>query len=160
MAALTQDMIELLAAGVSHQVGACTSAGRPVLCRALAAQPEEGGERIMVILSGESGFEVLAAIRENGRISFNATWPKTHQSLNLIGRDATVNAGGGRFRKLVDERHRSFREQLIPYGFPPDLTSAWYNIPDDDLMVIYFTPLMARNQTPGPGAGNVLALRT
>jgi hypothetical protein len=77
MTKLTQDMIELLSAGVSHQVGGCTSAGRPVLCRALAVQPEEGGDRLVVILSAESGFEVLNAIRENGRISLNLTWPKT-----------------------------------------------------------------------------------
>jgi hypothetical protein len=70
-----------------------------------------------------------------------------------------VSIGGPQYRSLVDERHRAFREQLIPYGYPPALTSAWYNVPDDDLVAIHFTPLMARNQTPGPGAGNVLALR-
>jgi hypothetical protein len=155
---LTQDMIELLAAGVAHQVGACSAQGRPLLCRGLAAEVEENG-KMVVILSGESAFEVLAAIRENGRVSVNVTYPKNFRSLNWAGRDATVARAGSRYRKLVDERHRAFREQLIPYGFLPELTSAWYNVPDDDLMLVRFTPIAARNQTPGPGAGNVIELK-
>ena len=59
--ALTDDMIQLLSAGVAHQVGGCTNAGRPVVCRGLAAQHEAG--RLLVIISAESGFEVLDAIR-------------------------------------------------------------------------------------------------
>jgi hypothetical protein len=31
--ALTDEMIAMLAAGVAHQVGGCTNAGRPVVCR-------------------------------------------------------------------------------------------------------------------------------
>ena len=61
--ALTEDMIQLLASGVAHQVGGCTNAGRPVVCRGLAAQHEAG--RLLVIISSESGFEVLDAIRRD-----------------------------------------------------------------------------------------------
>ncbi len=158
MTTLTQDMIDLLAAGVAHQIGACTASGRPVLCRGLAAQAEDDG-RVAVILSGESGFEVLDAIRETGRVSVNFTLPENYRSLNLAGRDATVSLGGARYRALVDARHRAFREQLRPYGFPPEFTTAWYCAPDEDLMAIHFTPISARNQTPGPGAGNPLELK-
>ena len=38
--ALTSDMVQLLDAGVAHQVAGCTNAGRPVVCRGLAAQLE------------------------------------------------------------------------------------------------------------------------
>jgi hypothetical protein len=156
---LTQDMIDMLAAGVAHQVGGCTGGGRPVVCRGLAAQMEEDG-RLAVILSGESGFEVLAAIRETGRVSVNFTHPGTFQSLNLTGRDAVVVHGGTKYRALVDARHRAFRDQIAPYGFPAAYSTAWYNPPDEDLMAILFTPIIARNQTPGPGAGNALELRS
>ena len=56
--ALTPDMIDLLGAGVGHQVGGCTNAGRPSVCRGLAAQLEPDG-RLVVMLSAQSGFEVL-----------------------------------------------------------------------------------------------------
>jgi hypothetical protein len=158
MAGLTDDMRALLAAGVAHQVGACTAGGRPVICRGLAADVERD-DRVVVILSGISGYEVLDAIRETRRISLNVTLPENYRSLNLKGRDAVVSLGGARYRALVDARHRAFRDQLAPYGFPPDYTTAWYNSPDDDLMAVHFTPLGAWNQTPGPGAGNAVDLK-
>lgn len=156
---LTQDMIDLLAAGVAHQIGACAADGRPVLCRGLAAQVEGDG-RMVVIVSGESAFEVLDAIRETGRVSLNLTLPEDYRSVNLTGRDATVSPGGARYRELVDARHCAFRKQLHIFGFQPEYTSTWYNAPDDDLVAICFTPLGARNQTPGPGAGNAMELKS
>lgn len=155
---LTPDMLQLLAAGVAHQVGACTAQGRPVLCRGLAATLESDG-RVVVIVSGESGFEVLDAIHQTQRISVNFTLPESFRSLNLSGRDALVNPDGARYRELVDARHMAFRAQLAPYGFPTGFTTAWYSAPDADLVAITFTPVSARDQTPGPGAGNALALR-
>lgn len=157
MATLTPDMLELLEAGVAHQVGACTADGRPLLSRGLGAQLENDG-RLTVIVSAESGREVLAAIRETGRVSVNFTLPENYRSLNLIGRDAVVEFGGASFRSLVDERHRTFAEQLARIGFRPEYTQAWHNPPDAELMAVRFTPLSARNQTPGPGAGNVVEL--
>ncbi len=71
-----------------------------------------------------------------------------------------MSPNGATYRALVDARHRAFRDQLEPYGFPPGFTSAWYSAPDADLVAITFTPISARDQTPGPGAGNALALLT
>ena len=93
-------------------------------------------------------------------ISVNFTVPETYRSLNVVGRDAVVSHGGSRYRALVDERHCKFRDQLAPYGFSPEYTTAWYSAPDEDLVAIHFTPLSARNQTPGPGAGNAVELKS
>jgi len=157
MLILTTEMTAFLAAGVAHQVGGCTPQGRPCLCRALAAQVE-ADSRLLVLISGESGFEVLDAIRATRRVAVNFTSPANYRSLHLKGEDAEVSAAGGRYRELLDSRHAAFRANLVPLGFPPEYTSAWYSVPDDDLVAIHFTPLIAFNQTPGPGAGNILAL--
>lgn len=157
--ALTPEMIDLLGAGVGHQVGACTNAGRPSVCRGLAAQLEPDG-RLVVVLSAKSGSEVLAAIKENGRIALNVTLPETYQSMSLLGRDGIVSHGGAEFRALVNDRYLKFRAQLERFGIPPEYTDAWYLAPDEDLMAIRFTPVSARNQTPGPGAGSSLALQS
>jgi hypothetical protein len=156
--ALTQDMVDFLASGVSHQVGGCTNEGRPSLCRGLAAQLEGDG-RLVVILSGESGFEVIAAVRENRRVAVNFTLPETYKSISLLGRDAEVGPGGGGFRELVYDRFVKFRDQLAGHGIPPSYTESWYLRPDEDLMAIRFTPFSARNQTPGPDAGAALPLK-
>lgn len=157
MATLTPDMLELLDAGVAHQVGACSAEGRPVLCRGVGARLESDG-RLVVIVSAESGREVLAAIRQTARVSVNFTLPENYRSLSFVGRDAVVEFGGAQFRELVDERHRTFAAQLARIGFPPEYTQAWHSPPDEELMAIRFTPISARNQTPGPGAGNAIEL--
>jgi hypothetical protein len=157
--ALTQDMVDFLASGVSHQVGGCTNEGRPSLCRGLAAQIEADG-RLVVILSAESGFEVLAAVRENGRVAVNFTLPETYKSISLLGRDAEVSMAGGSFRELVQDRYETFTRQLVSHGVPPSYTESWYLRPDEDLVAIRFTPFSARNQTPGPDAGAALALKS
>jgi hypothetical protein len=154
---LTEEMIEFLTAGVSHQVGGCSNDGRPSLCRGLAAQVEADG-RLVVILSAESGFEVLAAVRENRRVALNLTLPENCKSMSLLGRDAEVSPGG-MFRDLVHDRYLRFRKQLDAHGVPPTYTEAWYLRPDEDLMSIRFTPFSARNQTPGPDAGSALSLK-
>jgi hypothetical protein len=157
--ALTQEMVEFLALGVSHQVGGCTNEGRPSLCRGLAAQIEPDG-RLVVILSGESGYEVLEAVRATGRVAVNFTLPETYKSISLLGRDAEVSPGGGGFRDLVFDRYVKFRKQLEAHGIPPSYTESWYLRPDEDLVAIRFTPFAARNQTPGPDAGAALALKS
>src|SRR5690349_10265764 len=123
--ALTQDMVDFLASGVSHQVGGCTNDGRPSLCRGLAAQIEADG-RLVVILSGESGYEVLDAVRQNGRVAVNFTLPETYKSISLLGRDAVVNLGGGAYRELVRDRCEKFTRQLVAHGIPRTYTEAWY----------------------------------
>lgn len=155
--ALTQELIDLLAAGVAYQVGGCTNEGRPSLCRGLAAALEADG-RLVVILSAEAGFEVIAAVRENGRVALNLTLPENYKSVSLLGRDAIVSHGGAGFRELVHDRFVKFKAQLDVHGIPPAYTEAWYVRPDDDLTAIRFTPFSARNQTPGPDAGSALAL--
>jgi hypothetical protein len=156
---LTKDIIDLLGAGVSHQVGGCTKDGRPSICRGLAAQVEPDG-RLVVILSAESGFEVIDAVRDTGRIALNLTLPENYKSISLLGRDAVVSHGGGVYRELVLDRYHKFRAQLDGHGIPPSYTEAWYLRPDEDLVAIRFTPFSARNQTPGPDAGSALALKT
>ena len=155
--ALTDDMIAFLSAGVAHQVGGCTNAGRPVVCRGMAAQHEAG--RLLVIISSESGFEVLDAVRQNGNIALNLTLPANYRSLSFIGNDAIVRGSGAAWRPLVAARHEAFREQLSHYGFAPEYTNAWYSASDDELVAIRFTPMVARNQTPGPSAGNPIELK-
>ena len=112
-----------------------------------------------MIISSESGFEVLDAIRQNGNIAVNVTLPSNYRSMSFVGNDAIVRGSGAAWRPLVTERHAAFREQLERYGIPPDFTNAWYSASDEQLVAIRFTPTQARNQTPGPGAGSAIELK-
>ncbi len=158
MPTLTSEMLEFIASGVAHQVGACRSDGLPAICRALAAREEADG-RLLVLISGASGYEVLDAIRANGRISLVMVAPQSYRALHLKGRDAVVEPVAPALRPLVEQRRVAFQRQLDIYGFPSAYTHAWYNSEDADLMAIRFTPYGAWTQTPGPGAGATVELR-
>ena len=158
MASLTPDMLEFIASGVAHQVGARSADGMPCICRALAAQEEADG-RVVVLISGESGYEVLDAIRANGLVSLVMVAPESFRALHLKGSDATVESGELHYRPLVEQRRLRFQRQLESHGFPSEYTHAWYSIDGVELMAIRFTPNGAWNQTPGPGAGARVELR-
>jgi hypothetical protein len=76
-----------------------------------------------------------------------------------VGIVALLRGSGAGWLRLVTERHEAFRSQLERYGIPPDFTSAWYSASDEQLVAIRFTPMLARNQTPGPGAGSAIELK-
>lgn len=156
MATLTADMLALLESGTAHQVGACTAEHLPTICRALGVAVDAQG-KVLAILSAESGFEVLAAVRTNARVSVNVTHPGTYKSFNLVGTDADVVPAAA-WRSVVNQRYQAFQRELDHYGFPADYAAAFYGIPDDDLVAIRFTPIIARNQTPGIGAGEQMEL--
>ena len=159
MARLTDDMLTFLASGVAHQVGGCTDAGRPLICRALAAEALADGQ-LRVLISGVQGFELLDAIRANGRVAVCMVAPRDYRALHLKGRDAQVSAADGpRERAMVTERLRAFAEQLAPFGFAPGYSQALYAVPEGALAAITFSPYGAWSQTPGPGAGHALALQ-
>ncbi|MGZ5271006.1 MAG: hypothetical protein ACXWC6_10350 [Ramlibacter sp.] len=157
MSRLTAEMTEFLAQGVAHQLGACDAQGWPHICRGLAADVEPDG-RVVVLLSGASGFELLPAIRASRHVSAVFVKPQTFRALHLKGRDAEVFAAGAAWRPLLERRRAAFDAQLLPFGFSPENTSAWYSVPDAELLGVRFTPYGGWNQTPGPGAGAPVAL--
>lgn len=152
-------MLQFLASGVAHQVGGCTADGRPLICRAVAAEALDDG-RLRVLISGVQGAELLDAIRLNGRVALCLVGPGDYRAIHLKGRDAQVStAEGPRERTLVAERLHEFAAQLAPFGFPPGYAQALYAVPEGALTGITFTPDGAWSQTPGPGAGHALALK-
>ncbi|MFT3734648.1 MAG: hypothetical protein QM776_06460 [Rhodocyclaceae bacterium] len=158
MARLTEDQISFLSKGLAHQIGSVTADGRPCLVRGLGADLCDDG-RVMVLLSAESGFEVLDAIRATGKVALNLTSPANYQSLSLKGVDAVVEHAGAPYRALLLDRQEGFRTNLIPLGFPLEYTDSMYSVPDEQLVMVRFTPMLAWNQTPGPGAGKPVALQ-
>ena len=155
MSTLTPEMIELLAGGVATQVGACEE-GRPLLCRGLGAAVEDDG-RVVILLSGASAFELLPVVARTRRVAVVFAQPQSFRSLHVKGRDAVVGPGAGH-RDLLERCHDAFHAQVAPYGFSREFTNSWYGLPAEDLAAIHFTPIAAWNQTPGPGAGEALAL--
>ena len=74
--------------------------------------------RLVVIISSLSGFEVLDAMRQNGRMAVNVTLPENFSSMSFIGSDAVVSAGGAAFRDAGHGGTRRFASSSIVTAFP------------------------------------------
>ncbi|CAN5198354.1 hypothetical protein BH11PSE10_BH11PSE10_16120 [soil metagenome] len=158
MPTLPREWTDHLAAGVSLRVGSCSRDGRPGICRALAADWLPDG-RLSVFVSGDAGSEVLEAIADTGQVAVVLALPMSSRTLHVKGRDAVVALAGPEHRPLLDTRFNAFAAQLVHFGFDKEaLAKYWYTVREDDLHAISFTIHGAWNQTPGPGAGQVVEL--
>ena len=159
MATLPPEWIAHIAAGVSHRLGSCGRDGRPGICRALAADVLPDG-RMLILVAGGPGADVLQAIRETAQVAAVLGLPTTQRTLHVKGRDASVAAAGPEHEALLVARREAFFEQVEPFGFNRELLmNTWYSVHDGGVMSVTFTVSGAWNQSPGPGAGQPIELR-
>lgn len=147
------------AAGVSIRLGSCSAAGRPGICRALAGDIEPDS-RVLVIVAAQTATEVLQAIGDTGQVSAVFAQPQSNRSLHLKGRDAQVGRFEPAYEAMLRERSDAFFRQVAPFGFTREqLMLTWFGVPADGLRTVRFNIAGAWDQTPGPGAGSVVALQ-
>jgi len=144
--------------GVSHRLGACSRDGQPSICRALAAEVLADGS-VRVLVASDEGAKVLPSIRDTGHVAVTLGEPQTHRTLHLKGRNAAVVPVGAELNALLESRYQAFAAQVVPLGFKVESIHPWYMVPEGMLMSVCFTISGAWNQTPGPGAGQAVALQ-
>jgi hypothetical protein len=151
---LPDEWIEHFPRLTSYRLAACDSAGRPSVCRALAAQLLADG-RVRVLMTGDAGPRVLAAIRATRQVAALMVSPETNRTLHMKGRDAVVERVDAGCDTLLAERRAALVNSLRADGFPADspVIAGWYAPRAGDLYSVTFMPWGAWNQTPGPGAG-------
>lgn len=145
--------------GCSFRIGSASRHGRPAVARALAAQPLPGG-RLEVLVPLDVGAEVLAAVSETGHVSLVASVPTSHRTLHVKGHDARVSTPVPAHEALLASCRDRLVDQVVPFGFTRDMiVGAWFDLTLADLACVQFTVHGAWDQTPGPGAGQPVALQ-
>lgn len=159
MPRLPQEWVDSFPTMTSYRLGACDTAGRPSVCRALAARLEPDGT-VLTLVSRVAGRVVLAAIEATGQVAALMVSPVTNRTLHLKGRDARVEPATPAQAALLESHRAALATSLRADGFLQDspVIANWYGIPVGDLMAVRFTPWGAWNQTPGPGAGEPVEL--
>jgi hypothetical protein len=99
---------------------------------------------------------VLAHVRETGRIAAVFSRPSTHRTLQLKGRDARVEPVPPADLPIVARYRDAFVTELVAIGYAEELIRTLLDFPDDELVMLSFTPQEAYSQTPGPNAGRAL----
>jgi hypothetical protein len=159
MPSLPADWAAHLESGVSNRLGSSHADGRPEICRGLAARQRPDG-RIEVLLNPTTGAELLAAVRATGLVSYVASQPDTNRTLHAKGRDAEVfMASEAEHGALFVRCRDGFMARVEPFGFPRELINGfWFDLAVGTLVGVRFAPIGAWDQTPGPGAGQAIAL--
>lgn len=143
----------LLQRAVSVWVAGRDAALRPQLMKAAACRLSDDRRQVTVFLPRGPSEALLDALQANGQAAIVFSEPSTHCALQLKGRDAhAVPLQPGDLDQV--QRHIELQVvELSGMGWPPDMIRGWLEGLTHDLVAVRFTPEVAFDQTPGPGAG-------
>lgn len=149
----------LMARPVSIIVGSCDAAQRPHVMRAVGSRLSADRRRVSVLMPLDSGAQVLADLRANGRIAVVFTEPSSHLTLQLKGVDAEVlDACAAEDQALAQRYLQGFTEEIGRMGFGAEVAQTLL-ARARGLATISFSVSEAFEQTPGPAAGQPLPAR-
>lgn len=109
--------------------------------------------RITIFASRTASTDVIRDIEDHGIVTVVFCLPGTEETYQIKGHRAQLEALQPGDRNLLIAYRRAFAQQVEPFGFPPDLSTTFFEFPDDDLVAISFEPFALFDQTPGPKAG-------
>jgi hypothetical protein len=158
MARLPEAWAAHLLQGVTLRVGSSTPEGQPELHFGHAAWCLPDG-RIEVLVRSRQGAELLAAVGATGRVAVSAGLPSNCQVLHVKGVDAQVMPARADQMERLAHCFEAWLRQIEAFGSDRrQVTAVFGELTLDRLSCIRFTPLAAWDQTPGPGAGQVIEL--
>lgn len=150
---------EFLNKGVGILLGACDENLVPIAARATGCKVSPDRSMVTVFISAPQAGKMLDCLRMNGAISATFSLPSTHRTIQLKGNDAKIEVLQEGDIGIVEAYRDAFVEQLRMLGYDPVKIRRFVTRPADELIAVSFTPTAAFTQTPGPGAGEPLAVK-
>lgn len=145
---------------VSILVGSCSPDCLPSVARAYGCRVSPDRRAITVFLSVAQAQQVLRDLRAGGGIAVVFSRPRTHETLQLKGACAQIVPLADGDRGVMRAYGRSFSEELGAVGFGGVFQGAIMSGVEDEAVAVSFTPIAAFEQTPGPSAGQPLAVHS
>jgi hypothetical protein len=153
---LTQELAEFCESGVSVVIAASTADGMPIAGRGKACRiTPDGTMRIFLPEPGNTA--LLAAFSAGSPIAVTFSAPRNHRSIQVKGsqvRPVGLDAGD---LDLVARQVKDFENDLVFVNYPLRFSATYTAYHPEEIVAIEFSPKDAFVQTPGPGAGEVLA---
>lgn len=156
---LPDDLMAMIARGVSCIVGSRDEALRPSIMRAVGSQVTADSAGITVYLSRSQSRQLLQDVASTGHLAVVFSEPASHRTVQLKARTATIRAATEADRPTLDRYLASMEHEIGLVGYPVQMARAMLAYRLDDLVALTFTPEMAFDQTPGPRAGSALGER-
>ncbi|MBY4595646.1 hypothetical protein K3217_08875 [bacterium BD-1] len=115
---------------------------------------------MLVLFSGRTAPRVAEAVEETAQVALLITSPRTNRTLHLKGRDAQVAPALPEHMELLRQSGETLAREISEIdGFRGDVfVENWYGVELQDLLAARFTISGAWDQTPGPDAGQPVAL--
>jgi hypothetical protein len=145
---------------VSILVGSCSPDCLPSVARAYGCRVAPDRRSVTVFLSVAQAQQVLRDLRAGGGIAVVFSRPRTHETVQLKGARVQIAPLADGDREVMRAYGRSFSEEVGAVGFAGVFQSAIMSGVEDEAVAVSFTPTAAFEQTPGPSAGQPLAVHS
>jgi hypothetical protein len=141
---------------VAINVASCGAERVPSITRAIGCRVSPDRRTVTVFLSLPRSEQLLRDLRAGGAIAAVFTLPTTHETIQLKGQLATIEALEPDDRAAIRTYAASFIEELKLLGYREPFASAMMSAIEDEAVAVRFAPSAAFLQTPGPNAGQRL----
>ena len=153
---LPDDLLAMMARGVSVIVGSCDARKHPSVMRAVGSQVDTATGAVTVFLSRPHARQLLQDIAAGNPVSAVFSQPSTHRTVQVKARVAQLRNAGPEDADTIARYLRAMEGELLHVHIPPELTRAMLAHRFEDLVAVHFQPEQAFDQTPGPQAGRAL----
>jgi hypothetical protein len=153
---LPDDLLAMMARGVSVIVGSCDARKHPSVMRAVGSHVDTASGEITVFLARPHARQLLQDIAAGNPVSTVFSQPSTHRTVQVKARCATQRNAEPGDREVLARYLTAMEGELLHVHIPPELTRAMLAHRFEDVVAVTFRPEQAFDQTPGPQAGRKL----
>jgi hypothetical protein len=154
---IPQDLLAMMARGVSVIVASRDLALRPSVMRAVGSQVAPDGSSITVFVSRRQSRQLVQDVAATGHVAAVFSEPATHRTVQVKATRAMLRNADASHVPVLARYLASMEHEIQRVGYAPPMTRAMLAHQLDDLVAISFEPEQAFDQTPGPKAGAPLS---
>jgi hypothetical protein len=130
----------------------------PSIARGYGCRVSGDGRRVKVFLAEARAQALLRDLRAGGPIAVVFSRPNTHETLQLKAAGAEVMPIKREDRGVMRRYGEIFFAEIVALGYDDAFTSGLVSGVADEAVAVSFEPSAAFEQTPGPRAGQRLAV--
>lgn len=145
---------------VSVMVASRTDANRPVIGASFGCRISADRCGVTIFLGAATNSELIASMQSQRAIAVVITESATTRSIQLKASDAALVALAPGDQERVRAYVGALAQTWALAGQPIDWTQTLLDPDADEIIAVQFSPYIAFDQAPGPGAGTVLSERT
>ncbi|HEV8690847.1 MAG TPA: hypothetical protein VGQ91_11160 [Ideonella sp.] len=157
--ALPDEVAAFIQSGLSITVGGRDDRLIPSIAKGVGCRVDDQGRQVTVLVFAEAAEAVMRDIAHNRQVSVVFTRPSTNRTVQLKGHDALPVPAGPAEAALVRRHLALLADDLRLLGWDAHYVNTLFLHDWSQLMAIRFAPHGAFAQTPGPGAGQRMALQ-